>query len=267
MRAEIYHAYPMCMDIALAKQYSDRRGITGCAPVVQPAFSESERHALGNWKQKSMPSHYSHTKMLESFVVKYTCIKALNKTAEVRSSEGLDPWKFVWGELPERVPDVTDIKREAYSLGKDITSEEASLFSRTGRSLDLPAQFGAKRQKTETGTRKGMEDTTVSSESSSSSSHSDESPTVLDSEHKSNQDESEISPYLLTWMLSGGKGTKIHTLDESKSDETHWWATCNRRILKSSGICKQAYSFNAWDRTPCPSCSESWPEQLSQYLL
>ena len=76
------------------------------------------------------------------------------------------------------------------------------------------------------------EETDDSSDPSSSSSHSEESSTIFDHEPKTNQAEADISPYLLTWMLSGGKGTKIHTLDETRSDETYWWAACNRRILK-----------------------------------
>ena len=89
-----------------------------------------------------MISHYSHTNALESFTIKWTCVKALSLAAEaVGKKDEYGAWQFVWGDVPTHVKDTTLLKQKARVLAADITVEEPSNFSRTGRKLFLPAKL------------------------------------------------------------------------------------------------------------------------------
>ena len=54
-------------EAATFNAYSGRRGLVGVAETLEPKLDISGCHALGNFRQKGMPSHYSLTKLVESF--------------------------------------------------------------------------------------------------------------------------------------------------------------------------------------------------------
>ena len=125
--------------------YSLRRAGVGVAEGITPKLTDAQRNALGNWANEDMASHYAGTTLAESFKVKALIVMVVRATAQEvsRQNGGQGAWNFQWGDIPQYVPDATQLMIRAGQLSSGITEEEPSNFSRTGRTLDLPFELSA----------------------------------------------------------------------------------------------------------------------------
>ena len=117
VRQAVSQLPPLNLTDAAAKfnAYSGRRGFVGVAETLEPKLVISERYAPRSWRLKGMPSHYFHSKMMESYKVKKVVGEAVRLTAVAFGN-----WDFRWGDIPARVPDITALKTAAQLLSADI---------------------------------------------------------------------------------------------------------------------------------------------------
>ena len=206
---------PLNLKEGKCSQYSNRRGPTGLLDILSPKFTPQERLALGNWKTTGdMAAYYSHTKAIESFVVKWTLMQALSETAtSVGRRDSTGAWDFGWGDVPIHVPDVSPLKLKARTLCADISFENQSLLVSSGQKIGLQANWKGVSSVGDPVTGVDLEEPLAPSDTSSEGSSSFSSEDSEEADAKEAEQAKLLNEALKTVLASGGSEfMQIHLL-------------------------------------------------------
>ena len=280
-RVKVAQCYPLCMSREAAMNaLRIRRGMLGLAAILQPPLTRSERDAIGNWKRISdMLAYYSHSKLKESFAVKYTCVEAMSRTAlAVGKLDERGAWDFSWGDVIKYVPDVSQIKAQGFNLASDIPADAPSLNRKESKKVGLtssmipPNKSQTRRQSCSPDTGAYDPEAPLADSDESDPSDADTADaSSMDSEDEAAEAASREVRWanaLQTVLLTGQKDTtQIHTPhpDQHDAPPGKKLGMCRRAVRLDGCIETEAIRFSAWERKVCEKCKGFWPAELVDY--